>query len=106
MLRSVPSDSTGHGSNVPESVTGSEAHRILDLRVVPDLNAGIVPPVEAVANVAAIVERNPLLQDGGMRLQHEFHRPLHSVDPVNISHQYESAAVVFLPERKIDGRQG
>src|SRR5205807_6669270 len=37
-----------------ESVTGSKSHRIFDLRIVPDLDSGIVPPVEAVTNVAAV----------------------------------------------------
>src|SRR2546421_7402739 len=56
-------------------------------------------------NVAAIVERDSLLENGGTRLEHEFHRPLHSVYAVNIADLNKCATVVPLPERKIDRRK-
>ena len=56
-------------------------------------------------NIAAIVEGDSLLENGGMRQEHEFHRPLHSVHAVNIAHLNECATVVPLPESKIDRRK-
>jgi len=83
-------------------VTSICLHGILDSRIIPHLNSRIVPPVEAVANVAAIVECDLLFENSGVRPQHEFNRPLHSVYPVDVANLNGSAAVIFLAECKIN----
>ena len=75
------------------------------LRVVPDLDTGVVPPVEAVPHVAAIVERDSLFEHGGSGTQDEFHRPLHSVHAINIADLNDALPSSFFAECEIDWRK-
>jgi len=54
--------------------------------------------------VAAVVEGDVLLQAGQAGAKNQFHRPLHSVHAVDVADLNRSAAIGFLAERKIDGR--
>src|SRR5579872_516289 len=56
-----------------KTVAGGETHGILDSRIIPNLDARVIPPVKTVANVAAVVERNFLFENSGMWPEHEFH---------------------------------
>ena len=65
-----------------EAMAGGETHRVLDARIVPDTDARVAPPVEAVPHVASIAQRDVLLEHRAAGPQPQFDRPLHSVNPV------------------------
>jgi len=50
------------GIDVGGAVFDRELRRVIDSGVVPDFDAGVVPPVEAMTRVAAVVERDVLFQ--------------------------------------------
>src|SRR5438552_7249722 len=60
------------------------AHGILNLRIVPSLDGGIVPPIKAMAYVASIAQPDVLFENGRTRAQNQFDGPFHSVDSVDI----------------------
>ena len=91
------------GLYFPKSMACCEAHGILNPRVVPHLDPGVVPPIKTMPHVAPIIQRNPLFEHGRTRAKDQFHRPLHSVYSVNIADLDGSAAIGFIFERKIDG---
>src|SRR5262249_49643812 len=92
------------GLHVMKAMARCKAHRILNSRVIPDLNTCVVPPIEPVPDIAAIVEGDPLLEKGRVRTQDEFYRPLHSVNPIDIPYLYGSTAIILLSEGEIDRR--
>src|SRR5215472_11741530 len=84
--------------DIGETVSGGEPHGVLDFRVVPHLDSRIVPPVKPVADVAAVVQHDPLLEQRGMRPQYQFYRPLHSVHAIDVSHLNIGTAIRSFPE--------
>src|SRR6266481_9340957 len=50
-------------------VCRGKAHGVLNLGIVPNLDGGIVPPIETVAYIASITQRNVLLENGGPGMQ-------------------------------------
>src|SRR6267378_425815 len=71
-----------------------KAHGILDLGIVPNLDGGIVPPIETMAYIASITQRDMLFEDGGTRAQSQFDRPFHSINSVDVAHGDRSTAVL------------
>src|SRR6266853_1632443 len=59
---------------------------ILPLGIVPNLDGGIVPPVETMAHVASITQGDVLFENGGPRTQSQFNGPFHSINSVDIAH--------------------
>ena len=52
------------GFDFGKSVSGRKAHGIFDPRVVPGLYGRIVPPIEAMAYIASVIQCDPLFQNG------------------------------------------
>ncbi len=52
------------GFDFGKSVSGCKAHGIFDPRVVPGLYGRIVPPIEAMAYIAPVIQCYALLQNG------------------------------------------
>ena len=92
------------GPDFGESVRRCIAHGINDLRVVPRVDAGIVPPVESVPHVAAIVQGDPLFQHGRFWSKNQLDRPLHAVNAIDVADGHRCAAVVMLGKGEIDRR--
>ena len=63
------------GVHVREVVGGRELHRVEDVRVALGADGGRRPPVEAVAHVAAVVERRRLLEERATGPQPELDAP-------------------------------
>ncbi len=57
------------GLHFAKSVAGREAHGILNSRIVPHLHSGIVPPIETMPHVAAIIQRDSLFEHRRTRTQ-------------------------------------
>ncbi len=53
--------------------------------VVPDADAGVAPPVEALADVVAIAEADALFENGRAGTQDELDAPFHAVDAIDIA---------------------
>ena len=58
------------GQHLGKAVPGGKSHRILDARIVPDFHPRITPPVKTMTYIAAIVQRNALLEHGRLWPQH------------------------------------
>src|SRR5436305_838347 len=93
------------GLDLAKTMARGKTHGVLDMRVIPHLDPGIVPPIETVPDIAAIIQLNFFFQYRGIRAQQQFDRPLHSVNPVNVAYQGGSAAVRIWMECKVDRRQ-
>src|SRR5467141_3871758 len=76
-------------------------HGVLNLRIVPNLDSGIVPPIETMSYIASIAQRDTLLKDGGPRTQSQFDGPFHSIDSVDIANGDRSTAVLVARIREI-----
>ncbi len=74
------------GVHLGEAVARGELHRVDELRVVPGLDRGVRPPVEPMAQVAAVVEGRGLLECRAARAQAQLHPPLHAVDEIDVAH--------------------
>src|SRR6516162_265370 len=73
------------GVDIRESVEDGELSGIVEASVVPDLDAGVGPPVKAVARATRIVESGFLLEDRLAWMQGQLNRPVHAIDPVDVS---------------------
>ena len=73
------------GVHLREAVGRGEVDRVEDARVVPHLDRRVRPPVEPVAEVAAVVESRVLLENGAARAQRQLDAPLHAVDEVDVA---------------------
>src|ERR1700688_2965242 len=81
-----------------------ETHWVLNLRIVPNLNSGIVPPIETAAHIAPIAQRDALLENGGTRTKSQLDRPLHSINSVDIAHGDRCTSVLVAFVCKIHRR--
>src|ERR1700733_12713967 len=88
--------------NLGEAVGGGEPHGIRDLRIIPRFHASIVPPVKAMSHIAAVTKSHALLEDGRFRVQHQLHRPFHSVDTVDVAYAYGCTPIVMLGKSKVN----
>ena len=86
MLRSLPCASIGPSFDCGETVLRGVAHRILDNGVVPDADAGVAPPIEALTDVVAIAEANVLFENGRAGTQDELDAPFHAVDSIDVAY--------------------
>src|SRR5437660_32050 len=77
-----------------KSMRCGKTHGVLNLRIVPNLDGGIVPPIETMAYIASIAQRNVLFEDGGTGRQSQFDRPFHSINPVDIPYCDSCAAIL------------
>ena len=87
-----------------KSMCGGKTHRVLNPGVVPNLHAGIVPPIKTMAHLTAVAERGALLQNRRAGTQSQFHGPFHPINSVDIAHSNGCAAILVLRVRKVDGR--
>ena len=94
------------GFHLGETVAGGPAHGIPDFRVVPHAHSGVVPPVESMPHVAAVVEGDALFQYGGAGRQAQLDRPLHAVRAVDVAHHHARAAVRVFRKGEIHRRHG
>ena len=94
------------GVHLAEPVRGREPHRVFDAAVVPHAHPRVVPPVEAVPGVAAVVEGHLLFQERAPRPQGQPHPPLHPVDAVHVAHPEGGASVGMTADGVIHGRGG
>src|SRR6266852_469355 len=78
-----------------------KAHGVLNLGIVPNLDSGIVPPVETMAHVASITQGDVLLENGRPRTQSQFNGPFHSINSVDIAHNDRRTAVLMTRTREI-----
>src|SRR5467141_3104563 len=76
-------------------------HGVLNLRIVPNLHSGIVPPIETMPHIASITQRDALFENGGTGTQSQFDRPFHSINPVDIAHGDRRAAILVARIREI-----
>ena len=83
----------GPGIRVVGAVVADELRGIVDVRVRPHLDAGVVPPEIVVAGIAVVGEGDVLLQQRAAGAQDDLHRPVHAVDAVAIAHGDGGAAV-------------
>src|SRR5215471_10587849 len=81
-----------------------EAHWVYDPRIVRNSRGCIVPPVEAMPDMAAVTEGHPLLEENRLGPKQQLDRPLHSVNAINIPHDHGGAAVRIVMEGEIDRR--
>src|SRR5207245_11236063 len=49
-----------------------KTHGVLNLRIVPNLHGGIVPPIKTMAYITSIAQRDVLVEDGRTRAQSQF----------------------------------
>ena len=92
------------GSDFGEAVRRCKPHGINDLRVVPHSDAGVVPPVETMPHVAAVIQRDPLLEHGRFWSKNQLDGPLHAVNAIDIADGDRGAAVVMPGIGVIDWR--
>ena len=89
-----------------KSMRCGKTHGVLDLRIVPNLDGGIVPPIETMAYIASIAQRNVLFENGGTGRQSQFDRPFHSINPVDIPYCDRCAAILVACIGEIHRRHG
>src|SRR6266852_3216587 len=77
-----------------EPMCRGKAHGVLNLGIVPNLDSGIVPPIETMAYIASIAQRDMLFENGGTRAQRQFDGPFHSINSVDIAYGDRSTAVL------------
>src|SRR5580692_11802646 len=80
-------------TNFGEPVRRRKAHGVLDLRVVPNLDGGIVPPVVAMAYIAAVIKGNALFEQSGSWAHDQLDSPLHAIDSIDIANGHRGTAV-------------
>src|SRR5216684_1189711 len=78
-----------------------KAHGVLDLGIVPNLDGGIVPPIETMAYIASITQRDALFENGGPRTQSQFDGPFHSINSVDIADGDRRTTVLVARIREI-----
>ena len=84
------------GVDLGEAMAGRELHRVVDARVVLDLDARVAPPIKTVAHVVSVVQGDVLLEDVAARTQLQFDAPLHAIGAINVTHPDGCAAVGIL----------
>src|SRR5580704_211062 len=89
-----------------EPMCCGEAHGVLNLRIVPNLNSRVVPPVETAAHIASIAQSDALLENGGTRTKRQLDGPLHSINSVDIAHGNRCASVLVALVCEIHRRHG
>src|SRR5438132_6978109 len=89
-----------------KSMRCGKTHGVLDLRIVPNLDVGIVPPIETMAYIASIAQRNVLFENGGTWRQSQFDRPFHSINPVDIPYCDRCATILVACISEIHRRHG
>ena len=94
------------GVDVGEVVGGRELHRVEDARVALGADRGRRPPVEAVAHVAAVVERRRLLEERPAGAQGELDPPLHPVRAIDRPHPDRRAPVLVAHRPEVHRRHG
>ena len=94
------------GVDVGEVVGGRELHRVEDVRVALGADRGRRPPVEAVAHVAAVVERRRLLEERPAGAQGELDPPLHPVGAIDRPHPDGRAPVLVAHRPEVHRRHG
>ncbi len=92
------------GVDVGNVVGGRELHRVEDVRVALGAYRGRRPPVEAVAHVAAVVERRRLLEQRAAGPQAQLHPPLHPVRAVDVADPGGRAAVRVTDDPEVHRR--
>src|SRR6266704_184084 len=80
-----------------------KTHGVLNLRIVPSLNASIVPPIETMAYIASIAQPDMLFENGRARPQSQFDGPFHSINSVDIPNGDRCTAILVARMRKIHG---
>src|SRR5437899_11125855 len=83
-----------------------KTHGVLNLRIVPNLDGGIVPPIKTMAYITSIAQRDELFEDGRTRAQSQFDGPFHSINSVDIPNGDRCTAILVPRICKIDGRHG
>src|ERR1700704_4965626 len=78
-----------------------KAHGVLNLGIVPNLDGGIVPPIETMAYIASIAQPDVLLENRGTRTQSQFDGPFHAINSVDIAHGDRRTAVLVARVREI-----
>ena len=71
-------------ANFREAMRRGKAHGVDNLRIIPCLDASIVPPVETMPHVAPVAERDALFKDCGFGSKEQLHCPLHAIDAVDV----------------------
>src|SRR5690349_11326298 len=51
------------GLNFRKAMRGGEPHRVFNVRIIPNLDAGVAPPIKTVTHIAAIAEFYTLFED-------------------------------------------
>src|SRR5882757_3071115 len=82
----------GPGIDVGGAVFDRELRRVIDSGVVPDFDAGVVPPEEMMAHVAVIGQSDVLFEQRASGTQNDLYRPIHAVHTVAISYCHRGAA--------------
>src|SRR2546430_7415850 len=77
------------------------AHGVLNLRIVPNLDSGIIPPVKTMAYIASIGQPDALFENGRTRPQLQVDGPFHSINSVDIPNGDRCAAILVAGIRKI-----
>ena len=81
------------GIDIGGAIFDRELRRVIDSRVVPDFDAGVVPPEEMVAGVTVIGQSDVLFEERAPGMQNDLHRPIHPVYAVAISYRHRGAAI-------------
>src|SRR5260370_38978576 len=82
------------------------AHGVLNPRIVPSLDSGIVPPIETMAYIASVAQRDVLFENCRARSQRQLDGPLHSINSVDIPNDDRCAAILAARVRKIHRGHG
>src|SRR5438876_10617088 len=80
-----------------------KTHGVLNLRIVPNLDGGIVPPIKTMAYITSIAQRDVLFEDGRTRAQSQFDGPFHSINSVDIPNGDRCTAILVARICKIHG---
>src|ERR1700722_15168002 len=78
-----------------ETMCCGEAHWVLNLRIVPNLDSRIAPPIETTAHIASIAQCDALLENGGTRTESQLDGPRHSINSVDITNGDRRASVLL-----------
>ena len=89
-----------------EAVRRHERRGIHQLGVVPRLDRRVRPPVVAVPRIAAVAQRNLLLEPRLARTQTQLYLPRGSEDRVDVAHPDRSAAVFMRRGGEVDRGHG
>src|SRR5258705_6787729 len=94
------------GIDVGGAVFDRELRRVIDSGVVPDFDAGVVPPEEMMASVAVIGQSHVLFEQRASGTQNDLYRPIHAVNTVAISYCNLGAAIAGSDVGPVDRRDG